>query len=168
MNKLFQPLAAGVVLAITPFSVAATPDWTQITDDVVIIGEFHDNPTHHETQIAAITAIAPKAVVFEMLTPDEASALADVPRRKRQMEKATEDFHWGNITDYAGVLAASDVIVGAALPRDAVRKAFSDGAAEVFGEDAATYGLTDPFQTRSSRRASNCSSMPIARRCRLR
>ena len=47
---------------------------------VVIIGEIHDNPTHHQTQAALVAKLAPKALVFEMLTPAQAEASRGVDR----------------------------------------------------------------------------------------
>lgn len=40
--------------------------------DVVFLGELHDNPGHHARQAAYVAEIAPTALVFEMLTPDQA------------------------------------------------------------------------------------------------
>lgn len=56
------------------------PDWSDFSGDVLIMGELHDNPQHHAEQARAVQIIQPKAVVFEMLTPEEAQSLADVPR----------------------------------------------------------------------------------------
>lgn len=137
-------LAAVATLSTAAFSIAAT-DWSDFADDVLIIGEFHDNPIHHAEQAKAARIIAPKAVVFEMLTAKEALTLAGVARDPGAMAKATEGFHWGNIADYAEILAASPVIIGAAVPREEMRSAFSDGAAQVFGTEARSYGLTEPL-----------------------
>ena len=134
-----------VALLASAVLCAASIVWSEYTEDVVILGELHDNPTHHQRQHNAVNDIQPKAVVFEMLTPDEARQLADVPRTTAAMQAATDGFHWSNIADYAGVLARSPVIVGAALPREDMRAAFSDGAASVFGTDADVYGLTTPL-----------------------
>ncbi|MEM8653944.1 MAG: ChaN family lipoprotein [Pseudomonadota bacterium] len=137
-------LAAVATLSMAALASAAT-DWSDFSGDVLILGEFHDNPTHHAEQAKATRLVAPKAVVFEMLTPDEAAALADTPRDPDSMITATEGVHWTNIADYADVLAASPVIVGAALSRDDMRAAFAKGAADVFGPGADAFGLTDPL-----------------------
>ncbi|MEL7092846.1 MAG: ChaN family lipoprotein [Pseudomonadota bacterium] len=155
------------LIASAAFCMAA-PDWDTVTADVVILGEYHDNPTHHATQAAALAALAPQVVVYEMLTPDEAASLTDVPRTADAMRAATTGFTWSNITDYADVLAASPVILGAALPRDQVRAAFTDGAAAVFGDAAAKYGLTtalpqDEQATREQMQFdAHCAAMPLA------
>lgn len=136
--------------------------------DVVIVGEVHDNPAHHTRQADILAELAPTAIVFEMLTPEEASLLAATERSPEAMATATNGFHWSNIADYAGVLAASEgVIVGAALPRGDVRQAFSDGAATVFGSGAEGFGLTTPlpqeqFNTRKQLQFdAHCNAMPL-------
>lgn len=159
-------LTAVATMSTAAFSFAAT-DWSDFSGDVLIMGEFHDNPAHHAEQAKAVRIIAPTAVVFEMLTPEEASALADVPRDAAAMTAASEDFHWGNIADYADILAASPVVIGAALSREDMRAAFTDGAAQVFGPAAETYGLTDPLSEDEQairelgQFGAHCEAMPL-------
>lgn len=134
--------------------------------DVVIIGEFHDNPHHHAFQAKLLQQTPPKAVVFEMLSPEEAASLADVPKSAEAIAKAVTDFTWKGLPDYADVLAASPVIVGAAEPRNKVRQAYTDGAASVFGK-AASYGLTQPLakaeqaQREAAQFKAHCEAMPL-------
>ena len=45
--------------------------------DVFVLGEVHDNPAHHRHQARVLRAIAPAAVVFEMLQPQHVAALPD-------------------------------------------------------------------------------------------
>jgi len=157
--------SVGAVMA-SAFAVWASIVWSEWDGDILIIGEFHDNPAHHARQQNAVNEIAPKAVVFEMLTPEEARALSDVARDPAAMRAATKGFHWSNIADYGGVLAVSPVILGAALPRDAVRTAFEGGAAAVFGDEAEDYGLNtalDPSeqaQRQSLQYDAHCAAMP--------
>ena len=160
-------ICAAVVTLPTAAHLFAATDWSDFAGDVLILGEFHDNPTHHAVQADAARIIAPTAIVFEMLTPAEAQSLADVPREQSAMVAATEGFHWSNIADYADVLAASPVIIGAALPREDMRASFQAGAAEVFGAEAETYGLTDPLaeEEQSIRELmqfdAHCAAMPL-------
>ncbi|WP_299547578.1 ChaN family lipoprotein [uncultured Tateyamaria sp.] len=137
-------IAAAATLSTAAFLSAAT-DWSDFSGDVLIMGEFHNNPQHHAEQATAVQVIQPKAVVFEMLTPDEAQALSDLPQDRGAITAAIDGFHWSNIADYADILAASPVIVGAAPTREDMRAAFSTGAAEVFGPDADIYGLDQPL-----------------------
>ncbi|MDA7429301.1 ChaN family lipoprotein [Primorskyibacter aestuariivivens] len=135
--------------------------------DVVILGELHDNPGHHARQAALIREIAPRAVVFEMLTPDEAAMLDGVARDPEVMAGAAQDVAWFNMSDYAGVLVASPRILGAALPHEQVRQAFSNGAAAVFGEEADAYGLTEALSPeelearKALQFAAHCEAMPM-------
>ncbi|MBY5934837.1 ChaN family lipoprotein [Tateyamaria omphalii] len=159
-------LAAAATLSPAAVSFAAT-DWSDFSGDVLILGEFHDNATHHAEQAKAIRLIEPTAVVYEMLTPAEADALGDAPRNPDSMAAAADGFHWSNIADYADVLAASPVIVGAALSRDDMRGAFTDGAAAVFGPDAERFGLTTalPEDEQAVREQAqfdaHCEAMPL-------
>ncbi|WP_168797818.1 ChaN family lipoprotein [Aliishimia ponticola] len=133
-----------------------------------MIGEFHDNPHHHDVQAEALRQMSPKAVVYEMLTPQEAQHLGGVARTPQAMRVAVDgQVQWSNIEDYAEVLAESPVMMGAALPRDTVRAAFHAGAAQVFGEDAAAFGLDGPLlQSELDRRKqlqfeAHCQAMPL-------
>lgn len=157
--------SAGAILTFA-LSVFASTTWSAWTGDVLIIGEYHDNVEHHLQQQNAVAAVQPKAVVFEMLTPEEAARLTDVVRTPEAMAQATSGFHWSNIADYAGILAHSPVIIGAALPRDDMRAAFTAGAADTFGPTATRFGLTAPLpdaeqQTREAAQFNaHCAAMP--------
>jgi len=155
-------VAAGL---LTP--VQFTPD-VALGYDVVILGERHDNVAHHAFQTEVLRAVQPTVVVYEMLSPSEADALASIPRDPAAMLAATDGFTWGNIADYAALLAASPVIVGAAVDRDTVRAAFDQGAAGVFTGDAQAYGLADPLpEAEQSARETlqlqaHCDAMPAS------
>ena len=62
-------VAAGMAAA-EPFSPEAI---LRSGAEVVILGEIHDNPAHHANQAAAVAAMQPTAIVFEMLTPEQAA-----------------------------------------------------------------------------------------------
>lgn len=163
--KFVRYMVAGVACLATSWVWAEVPE-AAISADIIILGEIHDNPTHHAEQLTFIQALDPKAVVYEMLTKAEAHALADIPKDSGAIIAATSGFHWSNIADYAGLISASDVVVGAALPRESVRDAFSNGAAGVFGTDAALFGLLDalPPDQQAAREdlqfAAHCDAMP--------
>lgn len=168
MRIVITPIILAAVATLSTAAVLrAATDWSDFSGDVLIMGESHDNPQHHAEQVRAVQVIQPKAVVFEMLTPEEAQSLSDVPRDPGAMTDAANDFHWSNIADYARILAASPAIVGAALPREDMRAAFSSGAAEVFGAGADIYGLTEPLpkEERDIRELNqfdaHCEAMPL-------
>ena len=164
MTLLFRSLLGAASLAALPV-LADIPDAARHAD-VVILGEQHDNPDHHARQLDYLRAIAPRAVVYEMLTPDEAALLARVERDPDTITEALTGFHWSNIGDYTALLSASPVIVGAALSREDMRAAFDIGAAGVLGDAAELYGLTSPLpETEQTLRedlqfAAHCDAMP--------
>jgi uncharacterized iron-regulated protein len=138
---------------------------------VVILGEVHDNPHHHAWQGAVLTALRPAAVVFEMLTPDQAARIA--PDLREDPDALAEaigwaDSGWPDFALYRPVFAAlGDArVYGAALPYDAVRAAVSEGAAAQFAGDAARFGLDqdlpeDQQATRELLQAeAHCNALP--------
>ena len=139
------------------FSSAETPPAAK-SADILIIGEFHDNTAHHTRQASIVREVAAKAVVFEMLTPDEAARVGP--------DTDYSGFHWSNITDYTAIFEESPIVIGAALPRDQVFGAFERGAAAIFGPDAGTYGLGDslPDAQQAAREElqyrAHCEAMP--------
>lgn len=163
--KFVRNLMAGMACFAAPSLWADVPE-AAMSADIVILGEIHDNPTHHAVQLTFVQALNPKTVVYEMLTEAEAQSLAGIPKERGAIVAATAEFHWSNIADYADLLAASDLVIGAALPRGSVREAFSKGAATVFGADAAQFGLQDalPSDEQSAREdlqfAAHCDAMP--------
>jgi len=138
--------------------------------DVVVLGEVHDNPVHHANQAQAVAALAPSAVVFEMLTPEQAARVTPALRADRAaLEQALgwADTGWPDFAMYHPIFTASDAaIYGAALPREQVRRAVGEGAAAVFGEEAAAYGLADPLPGDQQReredlqRDAHCNALP--------
>lgn len=174
---LLKPLLAGVALALAGAapSVSAAPDtaWTAplAGHDVVLLGEIHDNPAHHTRQAEAIAALSPKAVVFEMLSPEQAALLAggipqDATEAAALLDWATSG--WPDYAMYHPVFLASRdaAIYGAALPRDQVRAAVFGNAADLFGAEAAQFGLDQPLPTQeqSEREAmqmsAHCDALP--------
>ncbi|MFC7703857.1 ChaN family lipoprotein [Plastorhodobacter daqingensis] len=167
---------ASFVIAMIPLGGAATeitPEALEMLPpaDVVILGEVHDNPVHHANQARAVRALAPRALVFEMLTPEQAAAGASAPRTDADaLSQALgwEGSGWPSFTLYHPMFMAAPEarIYGGALPRDEVRRAMQDGAAAVFGEDAATYGLARPLPDREQdlreqeQFAAHCAALP--------
>lgn len=115
--------------------------------NIAILGEIHDNRAHHLAQARALAALQPKAVVFEMLTPEQAAALAQTdPRDAANLRRRSgwDESGWPDFALYAPVFAQvpKGGIRGAALSRDALRAAMSEGAAHVFGPEARAFGLS--------------------------
>lgn len=137
---------------------------------IVFLGEIHDNPSHHLTQAAYVRALAPKAVVFEMLTAEVAQALtSDDLASLQALDQATEwsGSGWPDLSMYFPIFEVSPPkIYGAALPRPAARAAMKAGISDSFGPDAAAYGLTTPLSAdqqslrEAQQMAAHCDALP--------
>jgi uncharacterized iron-regulated protein len=154
--------------------------------DVMFLGEVHDNPEHHLRQAWYIRASGPRAVVWEMLSPDQAEALngltdPDIWDNQDALAAllgwATSG--WPDFALYYPVFSAAREAehYGAAVPREKARAVMgrvTDGAAEgivaavadTFGDGAARFGLTDqlPAAQQSAREdmqlEAHCNALP--------
>lgn len=116
--------------------------------DVVFLGEVHDNPYHHATQALVVKTLAPKAVVFEMLTAQQAEMIT--PEMLRDQTVLAQSLDWGSsgwpdFSMYYPIFdAAGDArVFGALVSRDMARAAVRSGeVVEIFGQEAAQFGLT--------------------------
>lgn len=167
------PLLAGLLLGgslaaeeIAPDALLALPE-----ADVVIVGEIHDNPTHHENQALVAAALSPRAIVFEMFGPD--AALAATPETRRNPDALAEALDWSERgwPDFAFyypifVAAPDAAIFGGALPRASVRRAVEEGAAAVMGGSASLFGLEahlddEEQEIRNTlQREAHCNALP--------
>jgi uncharacterized iron-regulated protein len=138
--------------------------------DVVILGEVHDNPGHHANQAAAVGAIEPRALVFEMLTPEQAGRdydLSDMTTMGSSL--GWEAAGWPNFAMYYPIFAAAPRarVFGADMGDAAVRVALDRGAALAFGDDAARYGLdvalpvTDQGLQEAEQAEAHCGALPL-------
>ncbi|MCL4187484.1 MAG: ChaN family lipoprotein [Rhodobacteraceae bacterium] len=171
--------AAAVVLALASGQPAAASEIDAAAlarlpaADVVILGEVHDNPLHHAHQAAAVAAIAPAALVFEMLTPEQAlrvtpALVADPAALGRVLE--WEVSGWPDFALYAPIFAAAPAarIHGGALPRATVRRAFGEPLPALFPE-AALYGIDRPLpeaeqaEAEAEQQAAHCGALPEER-----
>lgn len=141
------------------------------TAQVVLLGEVHDNPHHHARQAELVAGLKPAALVFEMLTPEQAARVT--PERRGDTGALGEALGWaqGGWPDFAmyyPIFAAAPeaAIYGAAVPRAAARAAMKRGVAESFGEEAGLYGLDRPLEagTQAEREAfqhaAHCEALP--------
>lgn len=139
--------------------------------DIVVLGEVHDNPAHHVNQARAVAAIAPRALVFEMLTPEQAALATPELRSDPEALEAAfgwEASGWPDFSLYAPIFAAAPeaAIYGAAMRRAEVRRAMSEGAASVFGEGAGAFGLNDALSPadqaalETEQMESHCNALP--------
>ncbi|MDA8584890.1 ChaN family lipoprotein [Rhodobacteraceae bacterium] len=138
---------------------------------VVMLGEVHDNPAHHALQARIVADLNPSALVFEMIEPAQARSISpDMRSDANALGDALEweARGWPDFDMYHTIFtAAPDAdIFGGALPRETVRAAVSDGAAQVFGAASSLFGLDDPLDTdeQSTREAlqqtAHCNALP--------
>lgn len=120
--------------------------------DVVILGEVHDNPAHHEHQADIVTALAPAALAFEMVAPGDEAMLARL-RRERAPAAVLgaalrwEERGWPDFAMYAPIFsgAAGAEVTGGAVEPGILALAMEEGAAvagrTALGASVVRYGL---------------------------
>jgi uncharacterized iron-regulated protein len=118
---------------------------------IIFLGETHDNPAHHEIQADIVAQIAPKAVVYEMITGAQAAQVrGEIVEDETALEQALgwNDSGWPDFATYYPIFAASAEaqIYGAAVPRETARKAMGEGLVTAFGAQAAAFGLDAPLE----------------------
>jgi uncharacterized iron-regulated protein len=153
---------------IAPDALGSLPD-----ADIVILGEVHDNALHHQHQAMAVAAIRPAALVFEMIGSEQAARVGDTVRDDAVAMEAALGWNgtgWPDFAMYHPIFAAAPEarLYGAALPRAEVRRAITEGAAAVFGEGAARYGLDQPLPPdlqaarEAEQQSAHCNALPDA------
>ena len=156
-------LVLALALAVTSHAASA--------QDVAILGEVHDNPAHHAEQASHVAALAPKALVFEMLTPEQAGRVTpDLVADAGAMAEALEweAGGWPEFALYHPIFAAAPGarIYGAQVTREAARAVFETGPAEAFGPEADAYGLSEPLPPgeqaarEALQMAAHCDALP--------
>ena len=167
-------LALSVTILAGPASAGPLP--ADVLDralvaPVIIVGEVHDNPAHHDAQAALVSHVQPRALVFEMLTQAQAAAVTPDTRTDQSTLAAALDWAnsgWPDFAMYYQIFTAAPqaAIYGAGVPRDAARSAMQTGIAESFGPDANIYGLTTPLSAdlqaaqEDLQQAAHCNAMP--------
>lgn len=140
--------------------------------DVIFLGEIHDNPHHHARQAELTGALQPAAIVFEMLTPEQAALVTDEARQDIAALEAVlewENTGWPDFAMYGPLfqVVPEARIYGAAVLREEASRVMAEGAAAVFGPDAGDYGLDQPLpedqqQAREEAQfAAHCDAMPM-------
>lgn len=139
--------------------------------DVVVLGEVHDNPIHHQYQARAVAALQPRALVFEMLTPDQARrARPEIMVDAAALETALgwEGTGWPDFAMYAPIFAAAPAarVYGAAVPREILMGADPEALARQLLGDPARYGLGQPLPpsdqqvAEAEQQAAHCNALP--------
>ena len=158
-------------------SAAAQADLPAMIEDfrqaeVIILGEIHDNPAHHENQALIIRSLFPSAIVFEMFSPDQAAMINSIRWDGAVLDTLEEEFEWQKSGwpsfDFYRMLLEADpegVVYGGAIPQAQMDEAAFEGAMAIYGPDGADYGLDQPLSAEeiSKREAafilSNCEAL---------
>ncbi|WGW05379.1 ChaN family lipoprotein [Tropicibacter oceani] len=159
------------VLFCLASALSAGAQALDLSADIVFLGEQHDNPAHHARQAQLVAELAPKALVFEMLTPEQASkATPDILSDAKALGDALQwqQSGWPDFSWYHPIFTSAPgaMIVGAAVPREAAREVMEQDVAQVFGPAAADFGLTEPLSedqqaTREAlQMAAHCDALP--------
>lgn len=162
------------LIAFCGASVLAAPfGWAQDVSraDIVILGEVHDNPVHHNKQADLIAKIKPAAVIFEMLSHDQAAAVTSDLISDETALRAALDWDvsgWPDFGMYYPLFVAAPLarFAGAAVPRDVARKAMKSEIIQIFGDASDRFGLANPLPAdqQSARealqRAAHCDALP--------
>lgn len=139
--------------------------------DVVILGEVHDNPQHHTQQASIVAQLQPAALVFEMLTADQAAQIAPGNRQDESALGAAlgwDQSGWPDFSMYFPIFAAAPEarIYGAGLTRAVAQEALKVGVAGFFGAEADLYGLDQPLSEAEQsdreafQHAAHCDALP--------
>jgi len=140
--------------------------------EIYVLGEVHDNPAHHAVQTEAVAAIAPRAIVFEMLTAEQAARVRDDLLQDPEALGAALGWAasgWPDFAMYYPIFAAARgaEVHGAAVPREKTRAAMQIGLARSFGDDAAAFGLTSGLEAEEMadrlnlQMAAHCGALPL-------
>ncbi|WP_409202444.1 ChaN family lipoprotein [Sulfitobacter sp. S190] len=145
------------------------PPAAALVADVIVLGEQHDNPAHHRVQSDWTGAIGPAAIVFEMLTPQQAARATPNVRDDIDTLDAALGWSagpWPDFAMYYPIFAAAPeaVIFGAQVLRDEIdaqleKPIVSHPLARKYGLDKAA----DPDQ-QAAREAlqaeAHCNALP--------
>lgn len=171
------PLLTGAALLAAPVVLAQDqsppqPDALAQQSDILFLGEAHDNPAHHAVQAQWVAALKPRAIVFEMLTQEQAGKVTATNRTdavKLEAAFGWEAAGWPDFDMYFPIFAAAPeaTILGAGVPREKLRNLMEDDLEAVAGADLSQkFGLDlalDPGEQEARetlQREAHCNALP--------
>lgn len=119
--------------------------------DVIILGETHGNPYHHEIQTRLVKALEPPALVFEMVPEAKEVVVNDIRKKggaQGGLRAALEwdKSSWPDWSLYAPIFEAAPkaYVAGGGVSKPDIRGAMTKGADALF-YNSAEYGLDTPL-----------------------
>jgi len=148
--KNFSPrkmsLSAALLAALFAFEAAAEIPQAARDAQIVVLGEQHDNPAHHVRQAEWVTALAPAALVFEMLTAPQAAGITVPWTDQADLDAMTgwSQTDWPSFDMYYPIFEAAPAarIYGAGLTRGMLMQQLQTPLTD--HPRAALYGLDVP------------------------
>lgn len=142
-----------------------------LAQDVVVIGEVHDNPAHHDFQAGKVAALSPAAIVFEMITAQQAEIITDEMRAEpEKLAKALNwaESGWPDFEMYAPIFAAAPEarIYGALVPGPGNPVLMTPALEQQLERLSQLYGLNRPLppEMQKAREAlqmeAHCNALP--------
>jgi len=141
--------------------------------DIVVLGEVHDNPRHHAIQAEIVRAMAPAALVFEMIPQALETEVGRMLSEGAGMSQIAdvldwESSGWPDFGFYFEILQAAPYarVFGAGQSQEDTDEAMNEGAAEAFGRHASTYGLDVALseavqaEREAEMQVSHCDALP--------
>ncbi len=173
-----RSLAVAAAVAFAPMA-AAGPIPPDFLDDlpeaeIVLLGEVHGNPTHHQLQARAVAGLSPAAIVWEMLTPEQAARLPEDLTQADAVARAVDwqGSGWPDFDFYHPIMLAAPnaVHLGAEVTREQARRVFEEPLPAVFEDlfayPAGTFGLSEALTTADQamrealQAAAHCDALP--------
>ena len=150
-----------------------TPPAEAKTASVVFLGEQHDNAAHHALQADWVAELKPSAIVFEMLTSEQAERI--LPEHLQDAEVLEdilkwEKSGWPEFAMYYPIFDAAPNVrfYGAGVPSDRVRGLMGKELAEVAGDLTEPFGLDAPLpedeqaEREALQMAAHCDALPAS------
>jgi uncharacterized iron-regulated protein len=167
--------AVALALVLFPWSVAGADVDIPPDAQIVVLGEIHDNPTHHSKQARLVSALRPTAIVWEMLSADQWEAAQGVdPTDAVALGQALawEAAGWPDFAMYHPIFLAAGPAqhIPAAASRELLLAAMENGAlaalspvpGDVFNATRALLPLeeTDLAARIAEQDAAHCNALP--------